>query len=140
MTHLIARSRFLDDFFKDVAPAFYVKPLHGEAPPAQIRLDVKETPEAYAVDAEVPGVAKENIHVAIEGNVVTLSAEVRQEDAQREGEKLLRSERYFGSVTRSFQLPMDIDEATAKARYDNGVLRLTLPKKASVTSRRLAVE
>ena len=61
-------------------------------------------------------------------------------DSQNADEKLLRSERYFGSVARSFQLPVDIDNAAAKARYDNGVLVLTLPKKLSGGSQRLAVE
>lgn len=140
MNSLIARSGLFDDFFKDVAPGFYVKPLHGDAMPAQIKIDVKETPSAYTVDAEVPGVAKEDIHVTVEGGVVTLRAEVKQQDSQHEGEKLLRSERYYGAVSRSFQLPVDIDEAGARAKYDNGVLRLTLPKKAATAGQRLTVE
>ncbi len=140
MNGLISRSSLFDDFFKDVAPGFYVKPLHGDPLPTQIRVDVKETPAAYTVDAEVPGVAKEDIHVTIEGAVVTLRAEIKQQDAQREGERVLRSERYFGAVTRAFQLPQDIDEGQAKARYDNGVLRLTLPKKAAIAGQRLTIE
>lgn len=140
MNGLISRQRLFDDFFKDVAPGFYVKPLHGDPLPTQIRVDVKENPVAYTVDAEVPGVAKEDIHVTIEGAVVTLRAEVKQQDAEREGERVLRSERFFGAVTRAFQLPQDIDEAQAKARYDNGVLRLTLPKKAAVAGQRLTIE
>lgn len=140
MNSLIARSGLFDDFFKDVAPGFYVKPLHGDAMPAQIKIDVKETPAAYTVEAEVPGVAKEDIHVTVEGGVVTLRAEIKQQDSQREGEKLLRSERYYGAVSRSFQLPVDIDEAAAKARYDNGVLLLTLPKKAATAGQRLTIE
>ena len=67
MNSLTARRGFLDDFFHDVAPAFYVKPLHGEALPAQIRVDVKETPEAYTLHAEVPGVSKEDIQVNVDG-------------------------------------------------------------------------
>lgn len=140
MNGLISRHRLFDDFFKDVAPGFYVKPLHGDPLPTQIRVDVKENPVAYTVDAEVPGVAKEDIHVTIEGAVVTLRAEVKQHDAEREGERVLRSERFFGAVTRAFQLPQDIDEAQAKARYDNGVLRLTLPKKAAPAGQRLTIE
>ena len=63
-----------------------------------------------------------------------------QQDRQTEGEKVLRTERYYGEVSRSFQLPSDIDEANAKARYDNGVLCLTLPKKISSAPQRLTVE
>lgn len=142
MNSLVSRGSLFDDFFKDFAPGFFVRPLHGEhlPTPGQIRLDVKETDEGYTVQAEVPGVAKEDIHVAIEGNVVSLRAQVRQHDDKREGEKLLRSERYFGSVMRSFGLPVDIDAAQAKARYDNGVLTLSLPKKASQAAQRLNIE
>lgn len=139
MNSLIARTGLFDDFFKDVAPGFYVKPLHGDPLPAQIKVDVKETPEAYTVQAEVPGVSKEDIHVTIEGNVVTLRAEVKQQD-QTQDEKLLRSERYYGAVSRSFQLPQDIDNAAAKAKYENGVLLLTLPKKAASSGQRLTIE
>ena len=142
MSSLITRGNLFDDFFKDLAPGFYIKPLHGDPlpSPTQIKVDVKETDQGYSVLAEVPGVAKEDIHVFIDGNVVTLSAEVKQSDAQASNEKLLRSERYYGAVSRSFQLPADIDQDTAKARYDNGVLTLTLPKKKSGASQRLTIE
>ncbi|MFZ2309194.1 MAG: Hsp20/alpha crystallin family protein [Rhodoferax sp.] len=142
MNALINRGNFLDDFFRDVAPGFYVKPLHGDnlPTPAQIKVDVKESDAAYTVHAEVPGVAKEDIHVSLDGNVVTLRAEVKQQDTQTKDEKVLRSERYFGAVSRSFQLPMDIDQTTAKAKYDNGVLTLTLPKKLGNKPQRLAID
>lgn len=140
MTGLIARNSLFDDFFRDVAPGFFVKPLHGDPLPAQIKVDVKETPDEYTVDAELPGVAKEDIQVTIEDDVVTLRAEVKQLDEQRDGQRLLRSERYFGAVTRAFQLPQRVDKDASKARYDNGVLRLTLPKRAASTGQRLAIE
>ncbi|MBS3911018.1 MAG: Hsp20/alpha crystallin family protein [Hydrogenophaga sp.] len=140
MNGLMTRGSLFDDFFKDVAPGFYVKPLHGDPLPAQIKVDVKETPDAYLVQAEVPGVPKDDIQVTVEGNVVTLRAEVKQQDAQHRDEKLLRSERYFGAVSRSFQLPVDIDQANAKARYEHGVLSLTLPKKSASGGQRLAIE
>lgn len=142
MNALINRGSFLDDFFRDVAPGFYVKPLHGDSlpTPAQIKVDVKESDTAYTVHAEVPGVAKEDIHVSLDGNVVTLRAEVKQLDTQTKDEKVLRSERYFGAVSRSFQLPMDIDQSTAKAKYDNGVLTLTLPKKIENKAQRLVID
>ena len=139
MNGLIARNSLFDDFFRE-APGFFVKPLHGDRLPAQIRVDVKETPTAYTLEAEVPGVGKEDIQITIEGNVVTLRAEVKQEDTQREGERVLRSERYRGAVSRAFQLPQDIDEAASKARYDKGVLQLTLAKRAAPTGQRLTIE
>ncbi len=142
MSSLINRGSVFDDFFKELTPGFYVRPLHGDPLPtsAQIKVDVKETDQGYTVQAEVPGVPKEDIQVSIDGNVVTLSAEVKQSDSQMGDEKLLRSERYYGAVSRSFQLPADIDQGTAKAKYDNGVLTLTLPKKRSGASQRLAIE
>ena len=142
MNSLVTRGSLFDDFFKDIAPGFYVRPLHGDGvpSPSQIKVDVKETDGGYTVHAEVPGVPKEDIQVSIEGNVVSLRAEVRQHDQKTEGEKVLRSERYFGSVARSFQLPLEVDAAQARARYDNGVLVLTLPKKQGNKTQRLAIE
>ena len=142
MNSLVTRGSLFDDFFKDIAPGFYVRPLHGDGvpSPSQIKVDVKEADGGYTVQAEVPGVPKEDIHVSIDGNVVSLRAEVRQHDQKTEGEKVLRSERYFGSVARSFQLPVDVDAAQAKAKYDNGVLTLTLPKKQGGNAQRLSIE
>jgi HSP20 family protein len=141
MNSLVTRGSLFDDFFKDIAPGFYVRPLHGEGvpSPSQIKVDVKETDGGYTVQAEVPGVPKEDIQVSIDGNVVSLRAEVRQHDQKTEGEKVLRSERYFGSVARSFQLPVDVDATQAKAKYDNGVLTLTLPKKQGGSAQRLSI-
>ncbi|WP_137892282.1 Hsp20/alpha crystallin family protein [Ramlibacter sp. 2FC] len=142
MSSLIPRgSSLFDEFFKDFAPGFYIRPLHGDPlpSPAQIKVDVSESDQAYTVSAEVPGVRKEDIQVSIEGNVVTLRAEVKQGD-QSGDEKSLRSERYYGAVSRSFQLPAEIDQGQSKAKYDNGVLTLTLPKKQGQGSQRLMIE
>jgi HSP20 family protein len=142
MSSLITRGSLFDDFFRDMTPGLYFKPLHGDPlpSPSQIKLDVTETDQGYTVQAEVPGVAKDEIQVSIDGNVVTLSAEVKQSDSQTSDEKVLRSERYYGAVSRSFQLPADIDQDAAKAKYDNGVLTLTLPKKKSGATQRLTIE
>jgi len=142
MNSLVGRGGLFDDFFKDMNPGFYVRPLHGDPLPApsQIRLDVKENAQAYTVQAELPGVPKEDIHVSIDGNVVSLRAEITQKDEQTKEDKVLRSERYFGAVERSFQLPVEIDAVQSKAKYENGVLTLTLPKKLGGQARRLAVE
>ncbi|MEY5097636.1 MAG: hypothetical protein RJA36_355 [Pseudomonadota bacterium] len=142
MNGLMTRGSLFDDLFKDMmSPGFFIKPLHGDPLPQSIKLDVKESADAYTVNAELPGVARDDIQVTVEGNVVTLRAEVKQLDSQSSDEKLLRSERYFGSVARSFQLPADIDNSKAKARFDNGVLVLTLPKKPGGSGgHRLAIE
>lgn len=143
MSSLIPRGSLFDDFFRDVSsPGFFIKPLHGEAlpDPATIKIDVKENDGAYTVSAEIPGVKKEDIQVAVEGGLVTVSAEVKQEDVQKKDDKLLRSERYYGSVSRSISLPQDVESAQAKAKYDNGVLTLTLPKKQGSGGQRLRIE
>ena len=142
MKSLTTRGNLFDDFFKDFAPGFFVQPLHGDAlpSPAQIRIDVKETDQGYSIEAEVPGVDKDNIHVSIDGSQVSLRAEVQQLDEQKDGERVLRSERYYGSVSRSIQLPAEIDTDQCKARYENGVLKLTLPRKQGDSSRRLSIE
>ncbi len=143
MANQLIRGNLFDDLFREItSPGFFVKPLHGDALPsaAQIKIDVSESDNAYTVLAEVPGVGKEDIHVSIDGSVVTLRAEIKQHDSQTEGDKVLRSERYYGAVSRSFQLPQDIDQAAAKAKYDNGVLQLTLPKKQASGSQRLTIE
>ena len=142
MNALTSRSSLFDEFFRDFAPGFYVRPLHGDPlpTPAQIKVDVRESDKAYTVQAEVPGVSKDEIQVNLDSNVVTLRAEVKQQDRQSQGEKVLRTERYYGAVSRSFQLPQEIDAAQARARYDSGVLTLTLPKKSSGGAQRLVIE
>jgi HSP20 family protein len=109
-----------------------------EAEP-EVRVDLKETEKAYTVHAEVPGVKKEDIEVSIDGNVVTIRAEVKREKEDK-GETMLRAERYYGAMMRSFTLATDVDEKAATAKYADGVLELTLPKKAGSTSRKLTVQ
>ncbi|GAB2180051.1 Hsp20/alpha crystallin family protein [Denitratisoma sp. agr-D3] len=134
----IIRHDPLDDFFR----GFFVRPVDfnaaGEAP--TIKLDVKEQEKQYLVHADLPGIKKEDIHVHIDGPVVSISAERKQEKEVKEGERVLRTERTFGKVSRSFQLGQDIDEASAVARFTDGVLELTLPKKTAAQSRRLTIE
>lgn len=139
LSPFVSRGLF-DELFRDVNPGYFIKPLHGDALPAQIKVDVKENPNEFIVEAEIPGAGKENIHVNIEGSVVTIRAEISQVDTQNKDDKLLRSERYYGEVARSFQLPVDIDEASSKARYDNGVLTLNLLKRQKQGGQRIAIE
>jgi HSP20 family protein len=130
-----------DDLFR----GFFVKPVDlpggmAALDPQQIRMDVSEDKDAYRVHAELPGVRKEDIHVTVEGNQVSIAAEVKQNKEVKEGDRLLRSERYFGQLSRTFQLGHEVDEALATAGFKDGVLELMLPKKAVATgSRRLAI-
>ncbi|HET8694474.1 MAG TPA: Hsp20/alpha crystallin family protein, partial [Aquabacterium sp.] len=129
MNLLPARTSLFDDLFRDLASGYYIKPLHGDPLPAQIKLDVKESGNGYIVQAEIPGVPKEDIHVDVNGALVTLRAEVKQQDSQTKDERVLRSERYFGSISRSVELPAEVDASETTAKFTNGVLTLQLPKK-----------
>jgi HSP20 family protein len=126
----------LDGLFNDFFRPALVWENNSE--PMPIRVDVRETADAYTVAAEIPGVRKEDIQVEIEGNEVTISAETRREE-RKEGEKWLRTERFFGKTARRFALPQDLDEAKAGAKFADGVLELTLPKKATVTGRKIEI-
>ncbi len=127
----------LDDLFR----GFFVRPVDMNTPAnaPSIRMDVTEQPKAFVVHAELPGVKKEDIHVHVEGNQVSITAEIKQEKEVKEGDRVLRSERYFGQVSRSFQLAQDIDDNQAVAKFTDGVLQLTLPKKAASASKRLTI-
>ena len=125
-----------EEFFK----GFMLRPIFRsmEREP-QMRLDVSEDDKAYTVRAEIPGVKKEDIKVSVDGNQVSISAEVKKEKEEKEGKKVIRSERYFGAMSRSFNLDQDVNEGGAEAKYDNGVLLLTLPKKPGSTAKQLKV-
>ena len=127
----------LDDIFRG-----FFRPVRfeGLSQQMQIKLDISENEKDYTVHAEIPGVKKDDIHVTIDGNQVSVSAEVKKEKEEKEGEKVLRSERYYGKVFRSFTLGHDIDDAAAKAKYSDGVLELTLPKKTGVAAKKLAIQ
>jgi HSP20 family protein len=104
-----------------------------------MRIDLSETDKDYQIKAEIPGVSKEDIDVRIEGNQVTLSAEVRKEKQEKDDGRVLRSERAYGYASRSFTLGCPLDDAKAEARYENGVLSLTIPKKAEAAGRKLSI-
>lgn len=142
MNKLATRNSILDSLFDNMVPGFYMRPLHGDALPSaeQIKIDVSEKDDKFYVTAEIPGVAKEDIDLSLSGDIVSISAEIEQKDEQKEGNKVLRSERYFGSVSRSFQLPEKVNVDAAEASYENGVLQLILPKETGSVSKKLAIK
>lgn len=139
MSNIIRR-----DPFEDLFRGFFVRPVdiggNSLAESPQMRVDVKENPDNYQIHAELPGIRKEDIHVHIDGPVVAISAERKQEKEIKDGERVLRTERYYGKVSRSFQLGQEVDENAAAARFTDGVLELTLPKKAAAQAKRLVIE
>ena len=136
----ITRYNLFDDLLKDFGKGFWVKPVAfpGETE-LSMKIDVKEDDKAFTVKADVPGVKKEDIQIDIDGDQVTLRAEAKQEKEEKKGEKTVYSERSYGMVSRSFTLPVDVDEKGAKAEYKDGVLNLTLPKKGNGTAKRITV-
>ena len=140
MTALQVYGPFADAGFDDIVRSFFRPVRESRESAAPIKVDVIEKPDAFVVRAEVPGVAKDEIQVTIEGNQVTIAAEVKRDTEQKEGERVLRSERYYGSVYRSFVLPVEIDEDASQAKYEGGVLELTLTKRPANVGRKLAIQ
>lgn len=137
----ILRYNPADAAFDDLLRGFFMRPVRFEGQQdIQIKLDVNEDDNAYTIHAEIPGAKKEDIHVSIDGSQVAISAEVKNEKGVKEGEKVLRSERYYGKVSRVFVLDQDVDEAAAEAKYNNGILELRLPKRTSVKSRSITIQ
>src|SRR3954463_8628963 len=128
----------VDDFFK----GFFVRPVgfDTEEPARRVKIEVTEANGEYKVLAELPGVKKEDIHVNIDGDQVSITAETRIEREVKDGERVIHSERHFGKVSRAFRLAQEVDEAKSSARYTDGVLELSLPKKAAAASKQLTIQ
>lgn len=140
MQNVISYDPRSDTVYDELFRGFF-KPvrMEGAPSPVTIKMDVRETENGYVVHSEMPGVKKEDIDVAIERNQVTITAEVKQEREKKEGDRMLRNERYFGNIYRSFTLPVELDESACEAKYENGVLELKLVKKAAAPGKRLAI-
>lgn len=132
-------NELVDDLFK----GFFVRPMGyepREAAAPRMRVDVAEQNGAYLVTAEIPGVKKEDIKVSVDGAQVTLEAEVKQEREVAKDERLLHVERSYGKATRSFTLPQELDEEKVEAKYRDGLLELTLPKKAAAARKQITIQ
>jgi HSP20 family protein len=140
MANLQVYDPFAETGFDELFRGFF-RPVRSEkTSPVPVRIDVTESDKGYVVHAEVPGVKKEDIHVAIEGNQVTIAAEVTRANESKDGERVLRTERYYGGVYRSFTLPAELDETASEAKFDNGILELKLAKKPAVAGRKLTIQ
>ena len=131
--------RLVESMFEDFfAPLAQGGGLHDSA--AVPRLDMSETEQAYEIQAEMPGVDKEDLKVAIDRQRVTIEGECRKANERREGENVVYSERSARKFMRSFTLPTEVDDTAAQAKLENGVLHLTLPKKQGSEARRLTIQ
>jgi HSP20 family protein len=127
-----------DNLFRGL-PVWLPNPERRASQPAQFRMDVSENDKEYQVLAELPGLKKEEISITINVNEVAICAEVKQEKVLKNGDTVLRAERFYGTIQRAFSLGQEVDEANAKARYTDGVLELTLPKKTVAAAKKLVV-
>jgi len=131
-----------NDSFDELLRGLFVRPTAFEGAPQTAQsfpVDVREDDAVYTVYAEIPGVKKEDIHVTIDADQIAISAETRNESEVKTGERVLRAERHYGKVYRAFTLGQAVDEDKAMAKYADGVLELTLPKKAAISARRLSI-
>ncbi len=127
---------FFDDFFNDFDGRAYIteaKPQNKNQKPAQsaqadqlMRTDIKETEDQYLLTIDLPGFKKENIQVTVENDCLTIAAHADAE--KQENARYLRRERYAGSLKRAFYVGEGVEQGDIKAQFQNGVLRLTIPK------------
>jgi len=138
----ITRYAPLDEAFDQLFRGFLVRPVGMEAQDtaAKFRVDITENEKAYTVYADLPGVKKDDIQISIDGDQVSITAEAKLEKEVKDGERVLRTERYAGKFYRAFELGSTIDESAAQAKYADGVLELTLPKKAATSAKRITIQ
>lgn len=139
MTALTRLERF-DEMF----PEFFRRFAHplslGQDAPGEIKVDITENDKDYQVRAEIPGAKKEDIRVTVDGNFVSISAEVKKEKEEKSGGRVLVKETYYGSASRGFSLASEIDDKAVVAKLEDGVLKLTLPKRDGARSRSIAIQ
>lgn len=131
----LAPLRSIDEFFRELTPRGVMRDMQEPT----LAVDVTENDQAYTVRAEIPGVKKEDIKVDLRGNRVSIGAEIKRESQQKEGDRVLRSELYYGQVQRALVLDQEIDDTKAEAKYNDGVLELTLPKRANASGTKLQI-
>jgi HSP20 family protein len=131
--------RIVENMFEDfLSPYSSVARLDAEGAISP-RLNLTETDKSFEVEVELPGASKDDIKVAIDNRRVTIEAEEKRED-KKEGENLIYAERLVRKFSRTFTLPTDVDDAAAQARFENGILHLTLPKKGAASAKKLTVQ
>lgn len=132
---------FGNDFETALRRFFSPAVFEGEPAPLKMRIDVTENEKAFNVKADIPGVKKEDISIKVDGHIVSIDAEAKSEkETKGDGDKVLRSERYYGSISRTFSLGQDVDDTKVQAKYADGVLTLELPKKAPATASKIVVQ
>jgi HSP20 family protein len=124
------------DFFRRLALPMQL----ADDAPGDIRIDVTEKDKEYEVRAEIPGAKKEDIRVKVEGNFVSISAEVKKDKEEKSGGRVVLKEMYYGSASRGFSLAHEIDAKAVVAKLEDGVLKLTLPKREGGNGKTIEIQ
>ena len=120
----------LDDFMDDFAFPYTGTRTYGKQAVNLMRTDVKDTPSAYELEIELPGVKKEDVKAELKDGYLTITASTdsKKEEKQENG-SYIRRERCAGTCSRSFYVGDDMKQEDIKAKFENGVLKVTVPKK-----------
>lgn len=149
MVNIVRRDPFIGDIARfdpftsmdDLLKGFGMRPFLNEIEAGSlIKVDLSEDDKAYNIRAEIPGVNKDDIKIQVDGNRISISAEAKREKEEKEGERVIRRECYQGSSYRSFSLDNEVDEKKAQAKYENGMLELTLPKTNGRAAKRIEIK
>lgn len=142
LTRTSELARNFDRLFDDSFDRFF-SASNGNDSTRSPALDVTESDRGYTVHMDLPGVAKEDVQVSIDGRRITVQAQARRSDEKRDdkkdGDRVVYRERSVASFARTFTLPLEVDQAESSAKLDNGVLTLTLPKRGARTASQIAV-
>ncbi len=119
-----------DNFFEDFTRPARTTVSYNAPTATVMRTDVKETATGYELDIDLPGYKKENVQVELKDGCLNVSAKVEQNNDQKdENGKFIRRERYSGTCSRSFYVGEDVEKDEIKARFEDGILKLSVPKK-----------
>ena len=143
MPSIFGENLFNDDWMNFGFPEVE-KALYGKHASHEMKTDVRETDSGYEVDIDLPGFKKDEIHIQLDNGYLSISAAkgLDKDEQDKEG-KYIRKERYAGSMSRSFYVGNAITQDDIKAKYESGILRLSVPKKAAEEiegAKRIAIE
>jgi HSP20 family protein len=135
---LVPLSRGFDRLFDDSFERFCA-PAAQRVSQRSPALDVAESERAYTVKLDLPGVAKDDVKIAIDGRRISIEAQARKEETRQDGERIVYRERSAASWARSFKVAADVDQAESSAKLEDGVLTLTLNKRGTPAASRITV-
>ena len=143
MPSIFGENLFNDDWMNFGFPEVE-KALYGKHASHEMKTDVRETDSGYEVDIDLPGFKKDEINIQLDNGYLSISAAkgLDMDEQDKEG-KYIRKERYAGSMSRSFYVGNAITQDDIKAKYESGILRLSVPKKAAEeieSAKRIAIE